>query len=79
MPSSRPSGSSGRPPGRRGGAGTGPRSGGGTSGGRGRGGGPRGGGGGGSGSGCKKSMFPALLLMPYALLRYAFDCMRGRG
>jgi hypothetical protein len=25
------------------------------------------------------AIFMALLLMPYALLRYAFDCMRGRG
>lgn len=25
------------------------------------------------------SIFMVLLLMPYALLRYAFDCMRGRG
>lgn len=25
------------------------------------------------------AIFTVLLLMPYALLRYAFDCMRGRG
>lgn len=24
------------------------------------------------------AIFIALLLMPYALLRYAFDCLRGR-
>lgn len=25
------------------------------------------------------AIFITLLLMPYALLRYAFDCLRGRG
>jgi hypothetical protein len=28
---------------------------------------------------CTNYAIVALLMMPYALVRYAFDCLRGRG